>query len=81
MAFHTDLTEHEEVILRCNHEQCAFIDKLTVRIRVKKKTGMKTRVSITADKEVDINKTVIKRRRGKNAKRPRNNQSKKDDRS
>jgi len=55
MAFLTDLSDTEELTLVCENENCSLA-KLTIRIRVTKKSNSKVRISIDADRDVRIDK-------------------------
>jgi hypothetical protein len=67
MAFLTDLTEQDVVILECNHTNCN-LSKLKITLKITKKVGgNKVRLSIDADKDIRINKIKTKAaKRGKN---------------
>ena len=75
MAFLTDLDDQQELTLVCENELCS-LDKLTIRIRVTKKSNTKVRISIDADRDVRIDKLTLeggnlndRRRKVRNQKR------------
>jgi hypothetical protein len=79
MAFLTDLDDRQELTLVCENDLCA-LDKLTIRIRVTKKSNTKVRISIDADRDVRIDKLNFMGGKGNDRRRKvRNQKRRKDD--